>query len=56
VAARAAELRAHYRLRLADALQVALALHAGCEAFLTNDLALRRVSELRILELDELEI
>ena len=56
VAARAAELRARYRLRLADALQVALALQASCEAFLTNDLTLRRVTELRILLLDELEI
>jgi predicted nucleic acid-binding protein len=54
-AERAAELRARYRLRLADALQLALALQAGCEAFLTNDLTLRRVTELRVLVLDELE-
>jgi predicted nucleic acid-binding protein len=54
VAARAAELRARYRLKLADALQLALALQAGCEAFLTNDLALRRVAELRVLVLDDL--
>ena len=31
------------------------ALLAGCEAFLTNDRTLKRVSELRILLLDELE-
>ena len=56
VSARAAELRAAYRLRLMDALQLALALQAGCEAFLTNDLALRRVTELRVLVLDDLEL
>jgi predicted nucleic acid-binding protein len=54
-AERAADLRVRYRLRLGDALQVALALQAGCEAFLTNDLTLKRVSELQVLVLDELE-
>lgn len=52
----AAELRARYGLGLPDALQIACALGAGCEAFLTNDLALRRVTELRVLALDDLEI
>src|SRR4051794_13317503 len=56
VAARAAELRARYRLRLADAPPLSLGLPASCEAFLTNDLTMRRVTELRILVLDELEI
>ena len=51
----AANLRARYRLRLPDALQLAIALGAGCEAFLTNDMELRRVTELRILVLDDLE-
>jgi predicted nucleic acid-binding protein len=55
VAERAAELRARYSLTLADAFQVAAALAAGCDAFLTNDAALKRVSELTILVLDELE-
>jgi predicted nucleic acid-binding protein len=55
-AARAAELRARHRLRLPDAFQVAAGLEAGCQAFLTNDLALRRVTELRVLVLDELEL
>ncbi len=39
-----------------DALQVAVALEAGCEAFLTNDAALKRVTALRILVLDELRV
>jgi predicted nucleic acid-binding protein len=50
-----AELRARDQLRTPDALQVASALGAGCEAFLTNDLALRRVTELHVLVLGELE-
>lgn len=50
----AAELRASYHLSLADALQVAVALRAGCDAFLTNDMGLRRVAEIRMLVLDDL--
>jgi predicted nucleic acid-binding protein len=51
-----AELRAQYRLRTPDALQIATALEAGCEAFLSNDAGLRRVAELRVLILDDLEL
>ncbi|MCB8943776.1 MAG: PIN domain-containing protein [Ardenticatenaceae bacterium] len=51
----AAELRARYNLALADALQFAVALAANCQAFLTNDKRLKRVSELRVLVVDELE-
>jgi predicted nucleic acid-binding protein len=51
----AADLRARHQLRMPDALQVASALGAGCEAFLTNDLALRRITELPVLVLGELE-
>jgi predicted nucleic acid-binding protein len=54
-AERAAEMRARYNLTLLDALQVATAVSAGCEALLTNDGTLRRVTEVRILVLDELE-
>jgi predicted nucleic acid-binding protein len=54
VAARAAGLRARHNLKTPDALQVASALEAGCEAFLTNDHGLGRVSELRVLVLDDL--
>lgn len=52
----AAHLRARYNLRTPDALQVATALAADCDAFLTNDSALQRVSELRVLVLDQLEL
>ena len=54
VARRAAQLRADYRLRPADALQVAAALLHGATAFVTNDRLLARVDALAIIFLDEL--
>lgn len=56
IAERAAGLRAQYRLRTPDALQIAAALVNGCEAFLTNDIGLKRVTDLRILVLEELTL
>jgi predicted nucleic acid-binding protein len=56
IAERAAELCARYNLRTPDALQIATALENGCDAFLCNDNGLKRVGELRILVLDELEL
>jgi len=44
VARRAAQLRARYRIRPADALQVATALVHGATAFVTNDQGLARLS------------
>jgi predicted nucleic acid-binding protein len=55
VARRAAQLRAHHRLRPADALQVATALDHGATAFVTNDRALSRLTELlEVIVLDDL--
>jgi len=54
IAEQAAELRAKYRLRTPDALHLATALVSGCDAFLTNDLALKKVTDLKVLVLDEL--
>jgi len=54
VAETAAHLRAKYRLRTPDALQISAALTTGCQAFLTNDKDLRRVTELHIVVVDEL--
>jgi predicted nucleic acid-binding protein len=54
MAVHAAELRARYNLRTPDALQLAAALRGGCEVFLTNDMRLKRVTDLRVLVLDEL--
>lgn len=56
IADRAADLRARYRLRTPDALQLASALVAGCQAFLTNDRALSRVVDLSVLVLDDLTV
>ncbi|MDQ1326876.1 MAG: hypothetical protein QG641_156 [Candidatus Poribacteria bacterium] len=53
-AQQAGELRAKYNLTLTDAFQIATALSAGCEVFLTNDITLKRVTELNVLILDEI--
>jgi predicted nucleic acid-binding protein len=52
----AAELRARYNLRTPDALHVACAIDTDCDAFLTNDTGIKRVSEIRTLILDDLEL
>ena len=56
IAETAARLRAQYNLRTPDALQIATALENGCDAFLCNDKNLKRVTELKILILDEIEL
>jgi predicted nucleic acid-binding protein len=56
IAERAANLRAQYNLRIPDALQIAASLNSECQAFLTNDPILMRVTELRVLVLNELEL
>jgi hypothetical protein len=53
VAGWAADLRARYNLRLADACQMGAALAEGATHFLTNDTQLRRVTELIVLVLDD---
>jgi predicted nucleic acid-binding protein len=49
LAVEAARIRAVYRLRLPDAIQVATAIRAGAAALVTHDRALRRVRGLRVL-------
>jgi predicted nucleic acid-binding protein len=56
IAEQAATLRAKYGLKLPDAFQIATAIASNCDAFLTNDLGVKRVTEIRVLVLDELEI
>jgi predicted nucleic acid-binding protein len=51
----AAELRVRYNLSLPDAFQVAAAMEGGCDAFLTNDMMLKRVTELNVIVLEEVE-
>ena len=52
----AADIRSRYKVKLPDALQVATALEAGCEAFLTNDEALQAITDLRIIVLKDTEL
>ena len=52
----AAQMRARYNLSLTDALQIATAIQSNCDAFLTNDLQLKRVNELSILVISELTL
>ena len=54
IARQAAQLRAAHNLTLADALQIATALNRRCQAFLTNDKQLARVTGIRVLVLEEL--
>jgi predicted nucleic acid-binding protein len=39
-----------------DALQVAVALSANCDAFLTNDIALKKITEIDMIILKETEL
>lgn len=56
IATKAAELRATYNLKTPDALHVASAIVSGCDAFLTNDNGIKRVTDITILILDDLEV
>lgn len=49
----AAQLRALYRVRTPDALQLAAALSHNCAAFLTNDRALPKLPGIRVVQLRE---
>src|SRR5947209_14883023 len=53
VAENAGRIRAAYGLRLPDALQIAFAIDAGCQAIVCNDHSMRRVTELQFLILDD---
>ena len=55
ISAKAAELRAKYRLKTPDAIQVATAICRFSDYFFTNDKQLKIVSELDLLILDELK-
>lgn len=56
VARQASKLRATYNLRTPDAIHIATAIAAGCDAFLTNDAGVKRVTDIAILVLDDLEL
>jgi predicted nucleic acid-binding protein len=52
----AADLRVRYNLTLPDAFQAAVALTAGCDGLLTNDSTLNRITDLRVIVLEDLTI
>jgi predicted nucleic acid-binding protein len=54
IAKQAAQLRSQYNLSLTDALQIASAIIAKCDGFLTNDLDLKRVQEINIIVIEDL--
>ncbi len=54
ISKRAAKLRADYNLKTPDAIQIATGIEKKADFFMTNDLDLKRVSEIEILILGEL--
>ncbi|MBU7046887.1 MAG: PIN domain-containing protein [Theionarchaea archaeon] len=51
IADKAAELRAKYRVRTPDAIQVATAIHGEASIFLTNDKTLKKIREIEVVTL-----
>ena len=49
----ASKLRARYSIKTPDAIQIAVGILYGANRFLTNDPALKKVSDIRVLVLDE---
>lgn len=56
IAITAGVIRARYSLRTPDAIHVATAIASDCDAILTNDVAMKRVTDLNVLHLDDLEL
>ena len=54
IAIKAAELRALYNIRTPDALQIATAVVYESDYFLTNDLRLKNITEIKLLTIAEL--
>jgi len=53
LAAESGKSRRYLFLKLADAMQIATALHAGADLFLTNDKQLKQLTEIPVAVLDE---
>jgi predicted nucleic acid-binding protein len=50
-----AVIRAKYNFHLPDSIQIATAIGSNCDAFLTNDMALEKVTEIRAIVVSKLE-
>jgi predicted nucleic acid-binding protein len=55
IAKRTAIIRAKYNFQLPDSIQIATAIESNCDAFLTNDAALAKVTEIRAIVVSKLE-
>jgi len=55
IAEKAADLRAQYSIRTPDALHIATAIESVSDAVLTNDSQLKRIREIPIILLDDLD-
>ena len=53
IARKSTELRAAYGLRTPDAIQLATGIVAGATAFITNDVRLKKVSDIMVLVISE---
>ena len=49
----AANLRAKHLIRTPDSIQLATGIIHGAEAFITNDLALKKINEIKVIVLDD---
>jgi len=50
----ASSLRANYNINTPDAIQIATSLEAKADTFITSDASLKKISEIKILLLDEM--
>jgi predicted nucleic acid-binding protein len=48
-------MRAQHNLTLTDAFQASIAIKSNCDAFLTNDSVLKRITSTNVILLDDLE-
>ncbi|MBD3280111.1 PIN domain-containing protein [Candidatus Dojkabacteria bacterium] len=54
IAMTAAKLRADYGIRTPDGLHLATAINSGADIFVTNDKRLKKVSEIKVVDIQEL--
>jgi predicted nucleic acid-binding protein len=54
IAKQAADIRAHYGLKLPDSIQIATAIFMKCDLLITNDVDFKRVKEITIVVVEDL--
>jgi predicted nucleic acid-binding protein len=48
-----AEIRGKYNLLVPDSIHIATSIIEGCDLFVTNDIALKKIGEIKVLSLDD---